>query len=73
MIIKQGQFYAELVENDCYAKCNTGQGSIIFADGSSYTGSLQNGLFNGPGVYQYSNGTIIEMDFNDNQLNGKAT
>ncbi|XP_072471853.1 MORN repeat-containing protein 4 homolog [Notamacropus eugenii] len=47
-----------------------GIGQLMFADGGTYLGHFENGLFNGYGVLTFSDGSRYEGEFAQGKFNG---
>ncbi|XP_045882583.1 MORN repeat-containing protein 4 isoform X1 [Meles meles] len=47
-----------------------GFGQLMFADGGTYLGHFENGLFNGFGVLTFSDGSRYEGEFSQGKFNG---
>ncbi|KAF7484988.1 Hypothetical predicted protein [Marmota monax] len=47
-----------------------GFGQLLFADGGTYLGHFENGLFNGFGVLTFSDGSRYEGEFAQGKFNG---
>ena len=53
--------------------CSTSQGTMTFADGTTYTGEFKDGKFHGQGTYTFLDGTTYTGAFKDDQPNGQGT
>jgi len=53
--------------------CNSGTGTMVYADGSRYDGSFRGSKANGEGVFQYANGTRYQGQLHDGLPHGTGT
>lgn len=53
--------------------CNTGNGTMLFADGSKYEGGFVNGKINGFGTYYYANNSKYTGEWKDGYYHGEGT
>jgi hypothetical protein len=51
----------------------SGQGTVVFPNGSKYEGLFKDGLFHGKGFYTYADGTKYTGDFKNGLFEGKGT
>ena len=51
----------------------TGQGIIVFANGSRYEGEFKDGAFQGAGTYSYADGSTFKGTFKKGLFHGKGT
>ena len=50
-----------------------GQGTMTWADGSTYTGAFKDGNFNGQGTMRYTDGDTHTGEWKDDKENGQGT
>ncbi|MEM9931774.1 MAG: hypothetical protein AAF840_18370, partial [Bacteroidota bacterium] len=53
--------------------CQQGQGILLFADGSTYSGAFLQGQPHGTGLCEYANGTRYQGSWKDGRPHGKGT
>ncbi|XP_053438871.1 MORN repeat-containing protein 4 isoform X2 [Nycticebus coucang] len=54
----------------CKTSRRHGFGQLLFADGGTYLGHFENGLFNGFGILTFSDGSRYEGEFAQGKFNG---
>lgn len=64
--------------NKYYKKCTSGncingKGTMVFINGTKYTGQFKKGEFNGKGTYTYSDKAVYSGDWSAGKKNGKGT
>ena len=50
-----------------------GQGTVTWADGTTYTGEFKDGNFNGQGTMRYTDGDTHTGEWKDDKENGQGT